>query len=63
MNFVENFVSRFWRNFRWYRKRKGGTWYLVQIPAGSQTNGFQYWSQNSANTSWKELNLIVESYK
>ena len=46
MNFVENFVSRFWRNFRWYRKRKGGTWYLVQIPAGSQTNGFQYWSQN-----------------
>ena len=59
----DEFISEFWKKFKWYRRKKGGTWYLIKIPKGSSTDGFQYWSRKTADLGWGESNIEEEIYE
>lgn len=43
-------------NFKWYRKRRGGTWYFIYIPAGFNTI-------DGATTLWTQTPNEFKNYE
>jgi hypothetical protein len=61
----KNFVSRFWRKLKFYRKKKGGTWYLTEIGKGPSVDiPFSYWSRERPSDvkQYHETLLSTETY-
>lgn len=61
----KHFVSKFWVKFKWYRKYKGGTWYLIRVGVGPVvTTPFSFWSRNPPHesTEYHESLLVTEEY-
>ena len=59
------FVSRFWRNFKFYRKYKGGTWYLIEVGIGPSVDiPFRFWDRNppSLSKEYHETLISKEEY-
>lgn len=58
------FISRFWVHFKFYRKHKGGTWYLIQWGDETTDRIFTFWDRNPPHPSkqYHETLLKTEVY-
>ena len=46
-------------DFKWYRRRQGGTWYLITFP---HPNSVAVWMQIPAHNYYNMIMLKVENY-
>jgi len=61
----KHFVSRFWVKFKWYRKKKGGTWYRIRVGVGPVVHiPFEFWSREEPHESkeYHESLVTKEEY-
>jgi len=53
MKYIRRYMHSVCSSFRWYRRRKGGIWYLIVDPfQGSMQGTMMYWTQN-AEPDWQ----------
>ena len=61
----EEFISRFWVGFKWYRKYKGGTWYRIRVgDSSTEYTPFEFWDRNMPHPSkeYHETLITKEEY-
>jgi len=57
----KHFVSKFWKNFQWYRKYKGGTWYLTEVGIGPVVDiPYEFWSRTAPHDSKEYHETLVK---